>query len=81
MENPRQQSRPAYRKFKNRLKTNTNIFFSFIKSRTSDSFGNNFDGHFAYLKTLDFSFKRERGVHTYNYMLSGKCVNKYYQKS
>ena len=24
---------------------------------TSDSFVNHFDGHFAYLKTLDFSFK------------------------
>jgi len=29
----------------------------FIKSQTSDSFVNHFDGHFAYLKTLDFSFK------------------------
>ena len=32
-------------------------FFYFIKSQTSDSFVNHFDGHFAYLKTLDFSFK------------------------
>ena len=59
MENPRQQSQPAYRK-QNRLKTNI-IFFSsifyFIKSQTSDSFVSHFDGHFAYLKTLDFSFK------------------------
>ena len=31
--------------------------FYFIKSETSDSFVNNFDGHFAYLKTLDFYFK------------------------
>ena len=31
-------------------------FFYFIKSQTSDSFVNHFDGHFAYLKTLDFSF-------------------------
>ena len=31
------------------------IFYS-IKSQTSDSFVNHFDGHFAYLKTLDFSF-------------------------
>ena len=30
--------------------------FYFIKSQTSDSFVNHFDGHFAYLKTLDFSF-------------------------
>ena len=28
-----------------------------IKSETSDSFVNHFNGHFAYLKTLDFSFK------------------------
>ena len=31
--------------------------FYFIKSETSDSFVNHFDGHFAYLKTLDFYFK------------------------
>ena len=28
-----------------------------IKSQTSDLFVNHFDGHFAFLKTLDFSFK------------------------
>ena len=28
--------------------------FCFIKSETSDSFVNHFDGNFAYLKTLDF---------------------------
>ena len=59
MENPRQQSQPAYRK-ENWLKTNIIFFFIifyFIKSQTSDSFVNHFDGHFAYLKTLDFSFK------------------------
>ena len=33
------------------------ISFYFIKSQTSDSFVNHFDGHFAYLKTLDFYFK------------------------
>ena len=32
------------------------IHFYIIKSQTSDSFVNHFDGHFAYLKTLDFSF-------------------------
>ena len=32
-------------------------FFNFIKSETSDSFVNHFDGHFAYLKTLEFYFK------------------------
>ena len=31
-------------------------FFYFIKSHTSDSFVNHFNDHFAYLKTLDFSF-------------------------
>ena len=33
------------------------IFLNLIKSETSDSFVNHFDGHFAYLKTLDFYFK------------------------
>ena len=33
------------------------LFFYFIKSQTSDSFVNHFDGHFTYLKTFDFSFK------------------------
>ena len=34
------------------------FFFSFyfIKSQTSDSFVSHFYDHFAYLKTLDFSF-------------------------
>ena len=32
-------------------------FFNFIKSETSDSFVSHFDGHLAYLKTLDFYFK------------------------
>ena len=32
------------------------IFLNFIKSETSDSSVNHFDGHFAYLKTLDFYF-------------------------
>ena len=41
---------------KNQHKKNSSIF-SFIKSQTSDSFVNHFDGHFAYLKTLDFYFK------------------------
>ena len=33
--------------------------FYFIKSQTNDSFVNHFDGNFAYLKTLDFSFKHD----------------------
>ena len=35
------------------------LFFYFIKSETSDSFVSHFNGHFAYLKTLDFYFKTE----------------------
>ena len=31
-------------------------YFYFSKAQTSGSFVNHFDGHFAYLKTLDFSF-------------------------
>ena len=34
------------------------LFFYFIKSETSDSFVSHFDSHFAYLKTLDFYFKK-----------------------
>ena len=46
----------AYRKKK--IKPNKKKkFFNFIKSETIDSFVNHFDGHFAYLKTLDFYFK------------------------
>ena len=40
---------------KNQHKKKFSIFY-LIKSQTSDSFVNYFDGHFAYLKTLDFSF-------------------------
>ena len=38
------------------------IIFYFIKSQTCDSFVSHFDGHFAYLKTLDFSFKRKKAA-------------------
>ena len=38
------------------------LIFYFIKSETSDSFVNHFDGHFAYLKTLDFYFKLLSGI-------------------
>ena len=34
------------------------MIFYIIKSETSDSFVNHFNGHFAYLKTLDFYFKQ-----------------------
>ena len=51
----------SQQKIKNRLKPQLNIIifkiFYFIKSETSDSFVNHFDGHFVYLKTLDFYFK------------------------
>ena len=43
------------------IKNQHNIFLhflNFIKSQTSDSFVDHFDGHFAYLKTLDFFFNR-----------------------
>ena len=53
-------------------------YIYFIKSHTSDSFVNHFDGHFAYLKTLDFSFKavtapeeRCRLVKAHNYVIRG----------
>ena len=49
----------AYRK-SNQLKPQLNpfLFFYFIKSETNDSFVSHFDGHFAYLKTLDFKGKQ-----------------------
>ena len=52
MENPRLQK---IKSIKNPIK-HLFIYFYFIKSETSDSFVNYFDGHFAYLKTLDFYF-------------------------
>ena len=42
-------------------------FFSFIKSETSDSFANHFDSHFAYLKTLDFSFNIQEALYLHHY--------------
>ena len=50
MENPRQKIKSIKNPIKHFL------FFYFTKSETSDSFVNYFDGHFAYLKTLDFYF-------------------------
>ena len=49
----------SLQKIKSIKKSQLNILFIFyfIKSETSDSFVNHFDGHFAYLKTLDFYFK------------------------
>ena len=65
----------------NSLKTQLNIFIFFIKSETSDSFVNHFDGYFAYLKTLDFYFKACGGsdyspaflVHCSNFFISVFC--------
>ena len=48
------------------------LIFSFIKSQTSDSFVNHFDGHFAYLKTLDFSFKFKNKVYNVDLILISK---------
>ena len=42
---------------KNQHKLLLFFIFLFHKSQTCDSFVNHFDGHFAFLKTLDFSFK------------------------
>ena len=55
MENPRlaSASLQKIKSIKNPIK-HFIIIFNFIKSETSDSFVNHFDGHFAYLKTLDF---------------------------
>ena len=57
MENPRlvSASLQKIKSIKNPIKHF--YYFYFIKSETSDSFINHFDGHFAYLKTLDFYFK------------------------
>ena len=47
----------SLQKIKSIKKLNQTFIFYFIKSETSDSFVSHFDGHFAYLKTLDFYFK------------------------
>ena len=48
---------------KNPIKRFCFVFiFYFIKSETSDSFVSHFDGHFAYLKTLDFYFKSTEAI-------------------
>ena len=60
MENPRlvSASLQKIKSIKNPIKQqHFFIIFYFIKSETSDSFVNHFDGHFAYLKTLDFYFE------------------------
>ena len=48
---------------KNPIKRFCFVFiFYFIKSETSNSFVSHFDGHFAYLKTLDFYFKSTEAI-------------------
>ena len=50
----------SLQKIKSIKNQHKHFFFSifyFFKSQTIDSFVNHFDGHFAYLKTLNFSFK------------------------
>ena len=58
MENPRlvSASLQQIKSIKNPIKHF--LFFHFIKFETSDSFVSHFDGHFAYLKTLDFYLKQ-----------------------
>ena len=41
------------------------LFFFSIKSETSDSFVSHFDGHFTYLKALDFYFNVHGGEKAY----------------
>ena len=55
MEIPRLVVSASLQKIKSIEPNQTKIFiFYFIKSETSDSFVSHLDGHFAYLKTLDF---------------------------
>ena len=51
------------------------FFFKLIKSKTSDSFVNHFDGHFAYLKTLDFYSNTTHwySAQTHENMWSSRC--------
>ena len=56
------------------------LLFYFIKSETSDSFVNHFDGHFAYLKTLDFYFKEGMGQGLFSCIMKMK-TRKLYSRS
>ena len=58
MENPRQK----IKSIKNPIE---HLKKKIIKSETSVSFVNHFDGHFAYLKTLDFYFNVHRNRKAY----------------
>ena len=48
------------------------FIFYFIKSETSDSFVNHFDGHFTYLKTLDFYFNENRSYRSECFLLMSR---------
>ena len=52
------------------------LFFHFIKSETSDSFVTHFDGHFAYLKTLDFYFKGSAQIQPAGFTLIHPCTER-----
>ena len=41
------------------IKNPIKLLLFFIKYESSDSFVSHFDGHLAYLKTLDFYFKQQ----------------------
>ena len=60
---------------KNQHKLLLFFIFYFIKSQTSDLFVNHFDGHFAYLKTLDFSFKASNTGPTQRKFLRLHCTH------
>ena len=47
-----------------------------IKSETSDSFVSHCDGHFAFLKTLDFYFNRRNGLSAYSLRVQQLCENR-----
>ena len=46
------------------------FIFYFIKSETTDSIVNHFDGHFAYLKTLDFYFNISQDIYNIHFHYS-----------
>ena len=54
------------------------FIFYFTKSQNCDSYVNHFDGHFAYLKTLDFSFNSAGqdgfSVEFYQFVFVGRLI-------
>ena len=55
---------------KNPIKFVFCFFWYSIKSESSDSFVSHFDGHFAYLKTLDFYFKQAKNPEMWQFWTS-----------